>query len=107
MAKGYGYPETTKPIGTGKNWVTQVGGLPMYIRRIANHLIHDRGMPEEKAVPMAVGVAKRWCETGQQNYGQHGGTINPGSRAEACAAVAEWNAKKAKSHANTAAKKKR
>lgn len=102
---GYGYPETMKPIGTGKNWVTEVGGLPMYIRRIANQLIHTRGMPEERAIPMAVGIAKRWCATGEQSWGAHHGTINPKSRSEACAAVASWEAKKAEAHAKTAAKR--
>lgn len=96
MAKtGYGYPETTKPIGTGPNWVTKVGGLPMYIRRIANRLIHDKDMPEEKAIPIAVAAAKRMCETGESNFGQ----VNPHSREEACKAVAEWEAKRAASHA--------
>lgn len=101
---GYGYPETMKPIGTGKNWVTKVGGLPMYIRRVANQLIHSRGMPEREAVTTAVGVVKHWAETGHTNWGKHGGTINPRSRAEAVAAVASWEAKKAAAHAKSAGK---
>lgn len=98
MSGGYGYPETTKPIGTGKNWVTKAGGLPMYIRRVANQLIHSRKIPEEKAVPMAVGIVRRWCETGEQDWNVHRGSINPHSRAEACAALAEWEQKKASTH---------
>jgi hypothetical protein len=101
---GYGYPETTKPIGTGKNWVTETGGLPMYIRRVANQLIHSRGIPKERAIPMAVGIVEKWCHEGEQSWGEHHGTINPKSRAEACAAVAEWEAKRAASKAETAAK---
>ena len=102
---GYGYPETMKPIGKGKNWVTKVGGLPMYMRRVANQLIHSRGMPEHEAVHMAVGTVEDWCTTGHTSWGKHGGTINPRSRSEACAAVASWEAKRGMSHAKAAAKR--
>jgi phage portal protein BeeE len=80
----------TSPIGMGKNWVSGVGGLPAFIRAIAHALIRD-GHPESQAIQMAVGVVKNWA-SGQ-------GHVSPKTRAKAAAAVAEWEAKKAASHA--------
>jgi uncharacterized protein YndB with AHSA1/START domain len=76
-----------------KNWVENAGGLPMYIRRIANHL-HAKGHDISTSIAIAVNVAKKMCSTGDLNFPgvQH---VNPASRAEACAAVADWEAKKA------------
>jgi hypothetical protein len=79
------------------NWVKQAGGLPKYIKRIAKHL-QEKGMDESRAIATAVNAAKKMCATGDLNFpGKQ--SVNTGSRAEACAAVAEWEAKKAKSHA--------
>lgn len=70
------------------------GGLPMYIRRIANHLHQEKGMDISRAIATAVNVVKKMCATGDLNYpGRQ--NVNPGSHAEACAAVQEWEAKKA------------
>jgi hypothetical protein len=79
------------------NWVERVGGLPSYIERIAVHLHNERGYDISRAIATAVNAAKKMCLTGDLNFGgvQH---VNSGSRAEACAAVAEWEAKKAASH---------
>jgi hypothetical protein len=81
-----------KPGGPD-NWVERQGGLPKYIERIAVHL-HAKGMPIPQAIATAVNVAKKSCATGDLNWPgiQH---VNPGSRAEACAAVARWEAMKA------------
>lgn len=75
-----------------KNWVEKAGGLPKYIKRIAKHL-QEKGMDQSRAVATAVNAAKKMCATGDTSLpGVQ--QINPGSKAEACAAVAEWEAKK-------------
>lgn len=75
------------------NWVEDSGGLPQYIERIAQHL-HAKGMEIGYAIATAVNVVKKACATGDLNYPgvQH---ENAGSQAEACAAVADWERKKA------------
>ncbi|MFE7105626.1 hypothetical protein ACFU98_10625 [Streptomyces sp. NPDC057575] len=79
------------------NWVDQQGGLPAYIKRIAKHLT-EKGMDESQAIATAVNAAKKMCATGDLNFpGKQ--DVNPGSRAEACKAVAEWEAKKAAARA--------
>jgi HK97 family phage portal protein len=85
----------TSPLGAGKNWVSGVGGLPAFIRAIA-HALMRTGHDESQAIQMAVGVVKNWA-SGQ-------GNVTAKTRAKAAAAVAEWEAKKAASHAKTAAK---
>lgn len=76
------------------NWVEKAGGLPSYIKRIAKHL-QEKGMTESRAIATAVNATKKMCATGDLNFpGKQ--DVNPGSRAEACKAVAEWEAKKAK-----------
>ena len=79
-----------------QNWVQKAGGLPQYIKRISKHLV-EKGMDQSRAIATAVNVAKKMCSTGDLNYPglQH---VNPGSKAEACAAVADWERKKAQSH---------
>ena len=76
-----------------QNWVDKVGGLPDYIDRIAVHLV-GKGMDRSRAIATAVNAAKKMCAEGDLNFPGHQ-DVNPGSRAEACAAVAEWEAKKA------------
>ena len=69
------------------------GGLPDYIDRIAVHL-HGKGMPISQAIAVAVNAVKKACATGDLNFpGMQ--NENAGSRAEACAAVAQWEALKA------------
>lgn len=74
-----------------ENWVDKVGGLPKYIERIALALIRERGMPRERAIPVAINRVKMWAAGG--------GDVNPDTRAKAAKAVAEWEAKKAKARA--------
>ena len=83
------------PVGMGKNWVTGVGGLPLFIRAIAHALIRN-GHTESEAIQLAVGVVKNWA-AGE-------GHVTAKTRAKAAAALAEWEAKKAASHANSAGK---
>lgn len=78
-----------------RNWVSKAGGLPKYIKRISKHLI-AKGMDESRAIATAVNAAKKMCATGDVNFpGRQ--QVNPGSKAEACASVADWERKKAQS----------
>lgn len=84
----------TSPVGTpgGKqNWVDKVGGLPLFIRAIAHALIRNGHSPSS-AISIAVGRCKAWA-AGE-------GNVSAKTRAKAAAAVAEWEAKKAASHAS-------
>jgi len=81
-----------------ENWVEQAGGLPDYIERIAKHLHFEEGMTISRAIATAVNVVKRMCATGDTNWpGMQ--QVSPKSREQACQAVAEWEAMKAKSRA--------
>ncbi|MFB7906662.1 hypothetical protein ACFC1T_09565 [Kitasatospora sp. NPDC056076] len=99
-----------------RNWVqnTGTGHLPQYIKRVEKHL-RAKGMTESHAIAVAVNVVKRMC-SGAGHNSSPGDRLNfPGiqtkvnakSIAEACAAVTEWEAKRAQSHAQTAGKRAR
>lgn len=76
-----------------KNWVENAGGLPMYIRRIANHLHQEKGMTIGHAIATAVNACKKMCASGDTNWpGVQ--QVNAKSRSQACAAVASWEKKK-------------
>lgn len=62
--------------------------LPPYIKRIEKHL-ERKGMAKGRAIATAVNAAKKMCRTGDLNF-PGSQQVNPGSRAEACAAVAQW-----------------
>lgn len=81
-----------------QNWVEQQGGLPPYIRRISRRL-RQRGMTESRAIATAVNVVKKMCASGDTNWP---GTqrVNARSRTQACAAVARWEAMKARARAS-------
>lgn len=84
-----------------KNWVDKAGGLPRYIERIAKHLHYEKGKDIGQAIAIAVNVVKKMCGSGDTNFpGKQ--NVNAKSRAQACAAVAQWEAKKAKSKTKTA-----
>jgi hypothetical protein len=76
------------------NWVEKAGGLPKYIKRIATHL-QEKGQDESRAIATAVNAVKKMCSTGDLNF-PGSQQVNPDSQAEACAAVAEWEEKKAR-----------
>lgn len=82
-------PCDTHIIGTGKNWVTDVDGLPLYIRAIARALLRA-GHSESGAISTAVAAVKRWA-AGE-------GDVTPATKARAAAAVAEWERKRAQAH---------
>lgn len=87
-----------------ENWVDKAGGLPRYIERIAKHLHYEKGKEIGHAIAIAVNVVKKMCASGDTNFpGKQ--NVNAKSRSQACAAVAQWEAKKGKSKAKTAAKK--
>ena len=71
-----------------------MGGLPRYIERIACHVHFDRGEDISTAIAIAVADCKRMCATGQSNFGH----IHAAAQSEACAAVADWERKKAQAH---------
>lgn len=75
-----------------KNWVEKAGGLPSYIKRIAKHL-QKKGMEEGQAIATAKNAADKMCKTGDVNFpGKQ--DVNAGSRAEACAAIKDWDRKR-------------
>ena len=82
------------------NWVDDVGGLPGYIRRIADHLMAS-GMTESRAIASAVNTVKRWARGGtvRRNGGPR---VSAKTAAKAAAAVAEWEAKKIRARASSA-----
>lgn len=75
-----------------KNWVEEQGGLPDYIDRIAVHLT-EKGMSTSHAIATAINAAKKMCATGDLNF-PGSQQVNPGSRAQACSAVAHWETMK-------------
>ncbi len=74
-----------------ENWVERAGGLPPYVREVARAIEREQGMPLERAIPIAIGRIKKWA--------RGGGDVTAATRAKAAAALAEWEALKAKSGA--------
>lgn len=98
MADSPKIPLANRPSTT--NWVERynaLGGKTNWIRRTAEHL-QGKGMSEGHAIAVAVNAAQRMCESGDTNF-PGAQQVNPGSRAEACAAYARWNAAKARAKA--------
>jgi HK97 family phage prohead protease len=80
-----------------KNWVELAGQLPAYIQHIAKDIHEQQGVPLSVAIPTAIAAVKRWASGV--------GNVKADTRAKAAAAVAEWEALKAKSHARSAAQR--
>ncbi|MFI7278523.1 hypothetical protein ACIBPC_31495, partial [Streptomyces sp. NPDC049879] len=80
----------------GKNWVQQTGTghLPAYVRRIADHL-KKKGMDESRAIATAVNVVKKACANPDGLNFPGVQKVTGKTRAQACQAVAQWEAKKA------------
>lgn len=78
--------------GGGDNWVEKAGGLPAYIEKIAKRLHETRGMDVSRSIATAVNMVKKWAAGGDN--------VNPDTRAKAAAALAEWDAKRAKARAS-------
>jgi hypothetical protein len=80
----------SKP-GKSDNWIEAVGGdLPSFVRAVAHALMRE-GKPKSQAIGMAIGQMKNWA-SGQ-------GNVTAKTRAKAAAAVAEWEALRAKAAA--------
>lgn len=77
--------------GKKDNWVESVGSLPAYIEEVANSLHTKRGMPISRAIATAISRIKVWAVTGEAD-----------TKAKAIAALAQWNALKAKAKAKKA-----
>lgn len=98
MADSPKVPLGDKP-GIG-NWTERyhaLGGKTNWIRRTAEHL-KGKGMADGHAIAIAVNAAQRMCESGDTNF-PGAQQVNPGSRAEACAAYTQWKVAKAKANA--------
>lgn len=74
-----------------KNWVEKDGGLPNYICRIARAINRGKGHSVSSSISIAVSRAKNWAAGGSH--------VTAATSAKAAAAVAEWEALKAKAHA--------
>lgn len=83
-----------------RNWVSRVGGLPGYIRDIADALMRN-GFTESRAIATAVNTVKRWARGGPAAKGGEG-SVNADTIAKAAAAVASWEAKKDRASSATA-----
>lgn len=79
------------------NWVEDAGGLPKYIREIADSLM-KRGFGESRAIATAVNTVKRWARGGPAAAGGKG-RVGAATQAKAAAALAEWEAKRIRARA--------
>ena len=87
------------------NWVEETGGLPAYIRDIADALMR-RGQTESRAIATAVQTVKRWARGGSARKGGKG-SVSAKTQAKAAKALAEWEAKRARARATSVEKSKR
>jgi hypothetical protein len=81
------------------NWVERAGGLPHYVVRIARH-VAAKGHTDTDSIKIAIATARKWCATGEVYQWPGIQMINLGRRSEACAAIAEWDAKRAAARAS-------
>lgn len=95
--EGVSEEELSADLGEFKNWVSQTGGLPKYIRRIADQLM-AKGMGESRAIASAVNTAKRWARGGTVRA-NGGPRVTAKTVAKAAAAVASWYSKRARANA--------
>lgn len=83
------------PNRPGTNWIEKKGGhLPPLVKRVVKHLVAERGYTQERAIPTAINWCKKMCATGTA----FGGKVHVSGVAQgaACAAVAQWEALKAR-----------
>ncbi len=91
MADGPKIPLKDKP--GSNNWVDASGGLPDYIKRIAEHIKGENPEWDDgHCIATAVNQVKKWAAGGE------GATAK--TKAKAAAALAQWEAKKASTHAS-------
>jgi len=97
--KSSAYPKLERVPGK-QNWVDKSGGLPPYIERIAKHLHYEKGMDISRAIAVAFNTVKRWAAGGTVTENGTTKHITAKTQAQAAAAVAQWEAKKAASHSH-------
>lgn len=90
-------PGLEKKKGANDNWVERTGAgghgqLPAYIQHVALAIKKKRGMDTSRSIAIAIGTVKRWAR------GE--GNVDENTKAAATKAVAEWEAMKAKAHAD-------
>lgn len=78
------------------NWVEANGGLHPYLEKITIGIMRGTGYPRERAIPIAISRIKVWA--------RGGGGVNADTVAKAAAALAAWEALKAKAAARRARK---
>lgn len=78
----------------GSNWVQKAGGLPEYICQIAR-AIKKTGKTTSEAIAIAVSRIKVWAT---------GKGVDKDTQGKAAKALAEWESKRAKSHAKDTVK---
>lgn len=97
---------TLERVPGKQNWIEHLPSAMLaiwhrgLIYRAAVHMANDRGMSVGKAIPSAINWARHICSTGDVKQWPGFQHVNEISRAEACAAVAHWNAMKAWAQAN-------
>lgn len=70
------------------NWIEKKGGnLPPYVRKVARGIMKS-GKTKSQAIAIAISRIKRWAAGGDN--------VDPDTRAKAIAALAAWEALKAK-----------
>ncbi len=80
-----------------KNWIEIVNGdLPKFITDVTLGIMKGTGYPRERAIPIAISRIKVWA--------RGGGGVNADTVAKAAAALAAWEALKAKAAARRARK---
>jgi 2'-5' RNA ligase len=72
------------------NWIERAGGLPKFMADVAGDLISEKGKTVGNAIQMAIGIIRNWAR------GQGGVSLK--TKAKAIAALAEYEAKRAKAH---------
>lgn len=73
------------------NWVEKAGGLPQYICEIARAILRGGKMDKSRAIATAISRVKKWAS---------GAGVDADTQAKASKALAEWEQKKAKAHAD-------
>lgn len=88
-----------KPSGPGL-WHVKGMMLPAYIQHVAHDLLDSgRAKNVSQAIQMAVGIIKDWA-AGRTPNGK--GHVHPDVQAAAARALAQWEAKRARAHAQSA-----
>src|SRR5579875_3830044 len=96
-----------KPLGPGL-WRVKGMELPPYIQHVAHDLLQaGHAKSVSQAIQMAVGIVKKWAKGvpvgGETKVGskkhKHPGHIHPDVQAAAAKAIADWEAKRARAHA--------